>query len=190
MFNKLLSFFGYTLIKKTDYTKLSNDINDLSEKVCVLEKTYAEKVSLFEKPEINPTESFSDFQKRDLDKNYSPWNLYWKKYYEPFYLGYYLRTLSLEPKLIKEFMYKFASFNWLETEKYMKDVNWTWTDNKVSPNVKEMQECVLGLMFSCIESLKEKNESCVQTGGFEVKINKTEEGFEVTISFIKEHQSW
>ena len=141
MIDKILAFFGYKIIEINLYNKIKTEVEELGIKVSALEKDFAEKVSLFEKPGIEPEISFTDFQKAlTTDNGYSPWQLYWKKYYAGAYLAWYLRQISLSPDFVANFLFKFSTFDWNGTATYMKQANWTWSNNKVTPSAQDLQQ--------------------------------------------------
>ena len=172
MIDKILAFFGYKIIEINLYNKIKTEVEELGIKVSALEKDFAEKVSLFEKPGIEPEISFTDFQKAlTTDNGYSPWQLYWKKYYAGAYLAWYLRQISLSPDFVANFLFKFSTFDWNGTATYMKQANWTWSNNKVTPSAQDLQQGVVSLLFLAIKDIQiGKPESTVESGGFLVTV--------------------
>jgi hypothetical protein len=143
-----------------------------------LENTTEEIKRWFDKPKIEPT------RKRYKDEI---WGDYWDEQYEPYYIAWYIRTISQHPKILQSLLHAISNYDWDDIVKFMNDVDWRWNDRKRSPNKEEMVDCVISLLHSCVHrdsglsNFDGKNHGGVESGGFKVSIKNEE----VIIDFDK-----
>lgn len=166
-----------TIFKKLGFVPEKPIVEELRKVNIELENTTEEIKRWFGKPNIETT------RKRRKDEI---WGDYWNEQYEPYYIAWYLRTISQYPKVLQSLLHAISNYDWDDIIKYMNDVDWFWNDRKRSPNKEELVDCVVSLLHSCVDSetfsnFDGKNCGGVESGGFKVSIKNEE----VIIEFNK-----
>jgi hypothetical protein len=150
----ILNFLGLTTLKnqaaelKKVIDSNATTITELTEKELAYKKLF--DWELKEKDLI-------DFKTYCLNNNIDQLKLdngKWKEVFDLYYAtcrmheyqAYKIMTLCKEPDLLNAFLLEFSSFNWVEVEQYMKSVNWYWKDNKRTPTIDELKDCVITLL--------------------------------------------
>lgn len=164
MLQKILKFFGLTTLKNL---KIEQDKNQLLiEENQQLKQQYN---NLFDfdcfKPKITYAQYCNELN-TNPQLNKKLWNDYWDLYYKDNETAFKLRKLSLEPKLLSEFLYKFSNFHWSQVYVIMKNMNWKWRDSENTPTISELKDCVISLIDTSDYTLN----GYVESGGFKVKV--------------------
>lgn len=132
--------------------------------------------NIFKEPDCKPS--------RERGEN-EPWNDYWQKEYQPHYLVYYMRNLSLYPEVLHSLIYEMAQFDWNRVHKFMEENNWYWNNRKRSPNYQELYMAVISLAHTCIKGdYANTGTNTVSSGGFEVTVDKGKVSIEFDFNLI------
>ncbi len=139
---KILNWFGLTTLsnyreiedRATDYHKLISDLTS-----AIAEYDYQPK----------PQVEYNDYKidkpsKIGFDREL--FNEWYSIYCRNQHQAYKIRLLTKHPHLLNAFMVEFGSFDWESISSYMKSIDWFWSDNKISPTIKELKDCVITLI--------------------------------------------
>lgn len=160
------------LIKLSEYDELKCDNKNLKEelfngiKLISELNTKVNELNILVK-ELSPKEIVPD---REFIHGQENWDDYWNECYADKYNAKDIVTISKHPEILTDLIYKISIFDWNDIEKFMKETNWFWGDRKDrTPNVVEMQRCVVSLAASAIYRATDVNNSGCQSGGFLVE---------------------
>lgn len=129
----------------------------------------------FEKPDITPPRNQFEGES---------WSDYWAEFYEPHYLGWYMRCISKYPNILQSLLHEISVYDWADIATHMAETRWFWSNRDRSPYRDELIETVVSLTYHniCGEDFDGENYGGVQTGGFKVSIKNEE----VVIEFEKD----
>jgi hypothetical protein len=147
---KLLLYFGW--VKK----------QPLDEKIIELEAKIKDYEKMFE-GDIVPKITFQEYTRN----NNKSWNENFSDYYELYHRkehsAYKIRMLSLTPQFLDVFIRALCKFDFEAARKHMEDENWKWADEKTTPTINDLINCVITLTPSNGEPTE------ISSGGFTVK---------------------
>ncbi len=77
-----------------------------------------------------------------------------------------IRKLSMNPEMLNAFLLEFIAYDFEDIEKFMKSVNWCWSDRDRTPTIDELKRAVIELVP--LDFNDEKNGT--SSGGFKVSL--------------------
>lgn len=168
MLKKILEYFGYKLIKFTEFDELKNECKRLEKK---LDKCTQDYEDLFDFKSFKPEHTFEEFcEINNLDGKRARsevWSKYWTAEYRANEIAFALRNISRHPELLQCFLVEFAKFDWAKIHKFMKDTNWCYSGHKETPTIEELQYTTITLIP---EDNFNSSENTISSGGFEVTL--------------------
>jgi hypothetical protein len=166
---KILNWFGLTTL--SNYREIEDRATDYHKLISDLTLAIAEYDNQ-PKPEVEYIDYKID-KKSKVGFDRELFNKWYSIYCRNQHQAYKIRLLTKHPHLLNAFMVEFGSVDWESVSSYMKSVNWFWSDNKTSPTIKELKDCVITLIP---ENNFDWVGNGISSGGFKVSLYYNENG--------------